>query len=100
MARNQNTDKNGNSWSDSTKLAVWKKGTSIDGYDSNVWRRDKCGRAMKYADHGDRQSEYSWEIDHINPVSNGGDDSIGNLQPLYWANNVDKSDKLSWTCPR
>ena len=88
MARNYNTDKNGSSWSEPTKLAVWKKGTSIDGYDSNIWRRDKCGKAMKYSDHGDRQSKYGWEIDHINPVANGGDDNINNLQPLHWENNL------------
>ena len=36
------------------------------------------------------------EIDHINPVANGGDDNYNNLQPLNWKNNAAKSDKLNF----
>lgn len=100
MTRKHNTDRNGGAWSEQTKKAVWQKGYPIEGYDQNLWRRDKCGRAMKYSEHGNRQNDYGWEIDHIDPVSNGGDDNINNLQPLHWSNNADKADKLSWTCPR
>lgn len=100
MVRKHNTDRNGASWTESTKKSVWQKGQPIPDYPQEIWRRDKCGRAMKYSDHGDRQSKYGWEIDHINPVANGGDDNINNLQPLYWENNVDKGDRLNWSCPR
>ncbi len=100
MARKHNTDRNGGSWSESTKKAVWNKGKEIPDYSADVWRWDKCGKVMKYSEHGNRDSEYGWEIDHINPVSNGGSDNIGNLQPLNWSNNVDKADKLNWSCPR
>jgi len=55
---------------------------------------------MKYTEHGNRQSEYGWEIDHINPVANNGSDDLYNLQPLYWGNNLDKGDSLNWSCPR
>lgn len=54
---------------------------------------------MKYSEHGNRNSEHGWEIDHINPVSNGGGDELPNLQPLNWKNNADKGDKLNWVCP-
>lgn len=56
------------------------------------------GKMMRYSDHGNRNAEYGWEIDHINPVSNGGADVINNLQPLHWKNNAAKGDKLDWNC--
>ncbi|ADQ80894.1 hypothetical protein Palpr_2764 [Paludibacter propionicigenes WB4] len=100
MVRRHNTDRNGNSWSEATKKVVWNKGAIIPGYPSEVWRSDKCGKVMKYSEHGNRSSDYGWEIDHITPVAYGGSDDLNNLQPLNWSNNVDKSDKLYWTCPR
>lgn len=36
---------------------------------------------MKYIEHGNRESDYGWEIDHINSISNGGTDNSRNLQP-------------------
>jgi 5-methylcytosine-specific restriction endonuclease McrA len=45
-----------------------------------------------------RGHNYGWEIDHINPVANGGTDIDNNLQPLNWKNNAAKSDKLNWLC--
>jgi hypothetical protein len=98
MARQHNTNRNGGSWSEQEKRAVWQKGSVIEGYDSSLWRRDICGHAMKYTEHGNRASDYGWEIDHIKAVANGGDDSISNLQPLYWGNNSSKGDKLNWRC--
>jgi 5-methylcytosine-specific restriction endonuclease McrA len=80
---------------ETSKLIVWQKGQVILGYDSRVWRRDMCGKVMRYSDHGET-TEYGWEIDHILPVSKGGTDHFSNLQPLHWANNRVKSDKYSW----
>ena len=80
------------------KNAVWKKGSPIAGYDPNVWREDACGHAMKYSNHGNTNSQYGWEIDHVIPVSKGGTDNLQNLQPLYWENNRRKGDTFPWAC--
>ena len=78
---------------------VWRKGREIPKFDKDVWRWDKCGKVMKYSEHGNTNSENGWEIDHINPKSNRGNDSLENLQPLQWENNRDKGDSLNWNCP-
>lgn len=99
MARKSGTNRHGNDFTETEKLAVWKKGQVIPGESSDIWRKDKCGVKMKYSEHGNRNSAIGWEIDHIDPVSNGGGDYLSNLQPLRWENNASKSDKLNWTCP-
>lgn len=81
-----------------TKRAAWTKGAPIPGYDAAIWRRDACGHAMRYSDHGNTNSIYGWEIDHIYPAAKGGRDDLVNLQPLFWGNNRHKGD-LIWTCP-
>jgi len=98
MARELNTDSNGKAWSEQTKNEVWKKGRSVPDYSDKIWRYDKCGKLMKWSEHGNRNANNGWEIDHIDPVSNGGGDNLNNLQPLQWKNNSDKGDKLNWNC--
>ena len=84
------------------KLAVWKKGKEVMQkgklFDKRVWRSDICGNIMKYTEHGNTESEYGWEIDHIKPSSKGGLDNLNNLQPLYWKNNRRKGDDYPWDC--
>ena len=80
------------------KLAVWRKGTIIppsngNTWDGNAWRFDSYGSVMKYSEHGNRDSVYGWEIDHIKPVAKGGSDELSNLQPLNWKSNAAKGDK-------
>jgi len=79
------------------KRTVWNKGRVIPDYDSAVWRRDICGHAIKYSEHGEK-TKHGWEIDHIKPVALGGSDHIDNLQPLYWENNRKKGDTYPWIC--
>jgi hypothetical protein len=66
---------------------VWEKGDAIN-FDSEIWRKDLCGAWISKIRHGDRNSDYGWEIDHINP--DGGDDP-SNLRPLQWKNSLEKS---------
>lgn len=68
---------------------VWEKGQIIGKNDPAKWRKDACDAWIKRNHYGNRNSQYGWEIDHID--SDGSDD-IDNLQPLQWENNVDKSD--------
>jgi len=68
---------------DSKRDAVWAKGRIIPNFDSKIWRWDICGKVIKYEEHGNTNSPYGWEIDHINPIAKGGPDTIENSQPLY-----------------
>ena len=70
---------------------VWKKGHEIEGYDSNVWRRDDFGIVMKYDKYGNRDSEHGWEKDHIKPKEDGGSDDLSNLRPLNYKSNLDRN---------
>lgn len=83
---------------DPTKLQVWQKGRTIPGFDAGVWRHDTCGAVMRYNEHGNTNSEYGWEIDHIRPQAKGGQTTWDNLQPLNWKNNRAKSDTYPWSC--
>jgi hypothetical protein len=66
---------------------VWEKGDAAN-FDSEIWRKDQCGAWISRIRHGDRNSDYGWEIDHITP--DGGDDP-SNLRPLQWKNSLEKA---------
>jgi hypothetical protein len=68
---------------------VWEKGSIMPNNNPGDWRKDECGAWIGRKQHGNRNSQYGWEIDHKNP--NGGD-NIENLRPLQWKNNLSKSD--------
>lgn len=73
-------------WSKQVIDAVWCKGRIVAGYDSNQWRADRYNNWIGYAQYG-TTGNYGWEIDHVNPKSKGGSDSLYNLQPLHWEAN-------------
>lgn len=98
MSRKSNTTASGQVWTSEQIKVVWQKGRAIQDFDAAKFRMDKCTQIMEFSSFGDRNAPYGWEIDHINPVSNGGDDDITNLQPLNWKNNASKAERLNWLC--
>lgn len=79
-------------------LKVWEKAKIMEGYKPSEWRKDMCDKIMHFNRHGDTNSQYGWEIDHIYPVCIGGSDDLTNLQPLQWQNNRKKGDLPIWNC--
>jgi len=96
--RAMNSDGNGGGFDQATIEAVWRRGQVVSGYDPSRYRKDACGAWMARAEYG-QTSQYGWEVDHIVPVSRGGTDALGNLQPLCWENNRHKGDAYpNWSC--
>ena len=69
--------------------AVWNKGRATTSNDPNVWRKDQCDTWIMRNQYGNRDSNWGWEIYHINP---DGGDNLSNLRPLHWKNNLAKSE--------
>jgi 5-methylcytosine-specific restriction endonuclease McrA len=70
---------------------VWEKATILPGENPNRIRADKCGAKINRDKFG-VEGDMGWEIDHVEDLSNGGDDELDNLQPLHWQNNRAKGD--------
>lgn len=86
------------SWFSQAEIdAVWRKAIYLSGSGATEHRKDKCGSIIQYDKFGDTTTSLGWEIDHINPVSNGGNDDMTNLQALRWENNRRKGDRYPWT---
>ena len=80
-------------FTEAEKKYVWdNKATKVDGVDPDVFRQDYAGAWMRYADYGNRNSQYGWEIDHLKPLAQGGEEVMTNYLPLQWQNNVRKGD--------
>lgn len=93
MARNRNTNRDGNKWTDAELQAVWNRGVIVQGEYATKERKDTCGAWIHFDKYGDTtENGYGWEVDHKKPVSKGGGDEIDNLQPLQWQNNRAKGD--------
>ena len=75
------------------KELVWRKGTVIPGYDPEMWRQDFAG-AWICKDAFGSHSDYGWEIEHIRPLSQGGEETIENLMPCQWQNNMAKANNF------
>ena len=93
MPRKRNTDRQGQSFSEETKRAVWNKAEIVPGHSSDIQRKDRCGAWIDWEKYGDtNENGNGWEIDHIQPVAANGSDDLSNLQPLQWQNNRAKGD--------
>ena len=77
---------------DNTIQQVWNKGQTVYNNDPNEWRKDECGAWIYRSHHGNRNSQYGWEVDHITPSSERGSDALSNLRPLQWENNLSKQN--------
>ena len=87
-----------NKWDNQTILQVWSKAEVTNNNNPAIFRKDACDAWIKFQDHGNRNSQYGWEIDHIIPDSQNGSDELDNLQPLQWENNVKKGDSQVLKC--
>lgn len=97
MARNPNTNVTGGPFTAAQINAVWVKATIVQGYDASLYRKDRCGTWICRTQYGSTD-KWGWEIDHILPVARGGNDSLQNLQPLFWRTNRQKGDTFPWSC--
>jgi hypothetical protein len=98
MERRTNTDKDGHAWPEATRVLVWEKGDPIPNYPEDIWRVDRYGSVIQYAEYGNRDSKFGWVIDHIVSVSKDNLDEMHNLQPLHWVNNLTQRDKRQRRC--
>lgn len=85
------------SFSDEKVQRVWEKATIVANNDPNVWRKDRCDAWIHRNTYGEnaRNSEYGWEVHHVNP---NGNDDLTNLLPLQWENNMATADTGNIVC--
>ena len=76
-------------------LSVWKKSLPIRGANSGSYRKDAYGNTIRFASYG-THGEYGWQVDHKNPLANGGSESMRNKQPLHWKENLSKGSKYPY----
>lgn len=79
-------------WTEEEKRKIWAKGIECPPNDPNLWRKDQCGAWMYYPNYGapslnESKTSFKWQIDHIKPESEGGEDIVSNARPLQWFNN-------------
>ena len=65
---------------------AWEQASKIRGENPNLWRRDEMGNPIYKPAYG-LGGETGWEIDHRNPVSEGGTDHRRNLRVLHTETN-------------
>jgi len=69
---------------------VWAKGEVVGSNNPDEYRKDECGAWMYFSHFNNRNSQYGWEIDHIEFVDHVASEDLSNLRPLQWQNNACK----------
>jgi len=69
---------------------VWAKGQVVGSNNPDEYRKDECGAWMYFSHYSNRNSQYGWEIDHIEFVDHVASGDLINLRPLQWQNNACK----------
>jgi len=75
--------------------ATFNKLEKVPRQNSDKYRVDACNNIICKDSYG-KKSKLGWEIDHINPISKGGSNSINNLQALQINQNKSKSNKINY----
>lgn len=86
-------------FSDETVDRIWRKGRTLDGWNSDEYRLDAAG-AMMVKSHRGTDDNYDWEIDHVLPKDKMEElgipeedwDKEDNLRPFNAKNNNKKSN--------
>jgi len=68
----------------------------FDCFGTQIYKEDYGNTTLKRQTAKGESSYYGWTIDHILPISKGGDNSLNNLKVMHWLNNKEKSDKTSF----
>ncbi len=72
---------------------VWAKAHYCDPENERRgFRKDDYGNWIHREQYGNRDHQYGWEFDHVQPSSRGGHSGLTNIRPLHWQANVRKSD--------
>jgi hypothetical protein len=72
---------------------VWENAADPPaGYSPLYFRLDPCG-ALMYIGLFEFEANLGWNIDHIYPVSKGGDDELENLRAMQYQNIAQKANK-------
>ena len=72
--------------------SIWQRARTVEGMDARMVRKDPCGAWIVRDKYGLQDNEYGWVVDHIYPLSKGGDDNPQNLRPMHCANARSKGD--------
>lgn len=70
---------------------VWEEAQKVDGYNSELVRKDCCGAWIVKSEYG-KTTPFGWEVDHAYPESKGGRTEPINLRAMHWENNRSKAD--------
>ena len=72
------------------KEYAWDKASSVSGKNPQLYKKDKCNNLLHKSSYG-KDTPMGWNVDHSNPLANGGTYHKNNLQALQTSQNKSKS---------